>query len=185
MKLKNSRRRWSSADISRLYDLWGAHDVDTVAAMLGRSKWAVVKKATNLGIGSQGQGKLTLSEVCRRTGFTGRATVRRLAEMANVQIQWQPGRKIRGQGRWCAITEEQYERICEVIRSLPDDGRIMATKTGEWGKAGKPRACRRCGRTDREHCSRGLCPACYMYARVYGLVDQYPRVRERNERRSR
>jgi hypothetical protein len=165
-----------------LYNLWGTCDVDTVAGMLGRSKYAVVKRVTNLGIGSQGRGKLTLSEVCRRTGFAGRSTILRLAEMANVQIQWQPGRKVRGQGRWCAITEEQYERICDVIRGLPHDGKIMATKSGEWGRCGKPPACRRCGRSDRKHCSRGLCDACYMYARVYGLVDQYPRVRARRER---
>ncbi len=81
---------------------------------------------------------------------------------------------------WWGFDDDDMDAIVVELNGTPS-GRVMSSRSGEWGTGRKPIACLACGTDERPHFARGMCRRCYSSALAHGEHDQHPVVRKRSQ----
>lgn len=177
---------WTAQDEQVLAWGWGVFSIDTLCKRLGRTPAAILNRVRVLDLGPPGRGYMTARAVAAEAGCDP-TTVVVVAGYLGIKLKRRPSTKYKGngvryrRGNVYSIDQEDAERIIEEI--CRHSGRVDCTATGEWDTGRKACACLDCGRTDRPHCARNLCTACWKRHQKAGTLAQFPPLTRRGERK--
>lgn len=150
------RRAWTPEEERRLTESWGSVPISRLCRAFGRSKNALFMKARSLGLGGLRDGKYSLQEVSKLTGFGTDALLRLIETYRPVRLKHLGTKKV-GHRRF-GFTDSDVKKIIDCLGRYAFDGRVFPRRRdGGWGQEGKPSACVNCDRSDLPHFAKGRC----------------------------
>ncbi len=186
-RMKHWTTEGPDSDEGRLRNWWGVYTPTTIAARLQRTPSGVINKAKTLGLGAPGRGLWTMQTLVAKLGYCDRA-IKNAAIRAGIPLvsRRQPTTTLLPDGThartswWWGFDDDDMDAIVVELNGTPS-GRVMSSRSGEWGTGRKSIACLACGTHERPHFARGMCRRCYSSALAHGEHDRHPVVRKRSQ----
>lgn len=184
---RRAGRRWTAHDDAQLRRGWGETTLRRLGIRLARTLVAVLTRARRLGLGRARQGRRSVQELARESGY-GAATLVRAARLAGLVLPRAPrsakssrtrSGALRRPSRTRALDDALCDQILAVLAAKPDGARLpmngpRLTAAAAWGTGGKPAGCLGCGAAARPHYARGRCNRCWQAARARGGLLPLP-----------